>query len=65
MLRASSDAGSSDDGKRIPEIVVEAKKEKVVVDFKNQVARFHATVASLPPVVFVVISLLISFLIRD
>ncbi|KAG5542728.1 hypothetical protein RHGRI_015744 [Rhododendron griersonianum] len=52
VLRVSSNSGSSDDGKRIGEIVVEGKGDKVV-DFKNQVARLQATVASLPPVVFV------------
>ncbi|XP_058220516.1 protein MULTIPLE CHLOROPLAST DIVISION SITE 1-like isoform X2 [Rhododendron vialii] len=52
VLRASSNSGSSDDGKHIGEIVVEAKRDKVV-DFKNQVARLQATVASLPPVVLV------------
>lgn len=64
VLRASSNSGSSDDGKRIGEIVVEGKRDKVV-DFKNQVARLQATVASLPPAVFLVISLLISLLFRD
>lgn len=52
VLRALSDSGSSDDGKRIQhEVIVEATRDKVV-DFKNQVARLQATVASLPPVIF-------------
>jgi len=52
VLRALIDSGSSDDGKRIQhEVIVEATRDKVV-DFKNQVARLQATVASLPPVVF-------------
>ena len=56
VWRAFSDPGSSDEAKRTQkDVIVEAKGDKMLLDMKNRVGRLQETIASLPPVVFLVI----------
>ncbi|GFY86317.1 multiple chloroplast division site 1 [Actinidia rufa] len=52
VWRAFSDPGSSDEAKQTQKyVIVQAKGDKML-DMKNQVGRLQETIASLPPVVF-------------